>query len=178
MEEKSKVYIQTDDRGRILRCEGGYTTPTDLTGWLEIDEGDSDRYNLCQSHYFPGGLYTADSIPRYRWDGAQAVPRTDEELDADRQPTDEKLASEAREQRDKLLADTDWTQVLDAPIDSDTREAYRAYRQALRDIPEQAGFPSSIVWPELPKKAKADPDPVDDAVDLLLSGATGEEATA
>ena len=82
--DKSKVYIQTDDRGRILRCDGGYTTPTDLSGWLEIDEGTGDRYNLCQSHYFDGGLYTMDSIPRYRWDGTQAVERTEEELEADR----------------------------------------------------------------------------------------------
>ena len=85
-------------------------------------------------------------------------------------------AEEARAQRDKLLEDTDWTQVLDAPIDTETREAYRAYRQALRDIPEQDGFPMDIIWPELPAKVKAAPDPVDEAVDLLLSGAAGEEA--
>lgn len=30
-DEKSKVYIQTDNDGRIIRCEGGYTTPADLT---------------------------------------------------------------------------------------------------------------------------------------------------
>ena len=81
---KSKVYIQTDAEGRILRCDGGYTTPSDLTGWLEIDEGYGDRYNLCQSHYFDGGLYTMDGIPRYRWDGTAAVERTEEELEADR----------------------------------------------------------------------------------------------
>ena len=84
---KSKVYIQTDDQGRILRCDGGYTTPADLTGWTEIDEGIGDRYNLCQSHYFPGGLYTMDGIPRYRWDGTQAVERTNEELEKDRAPS-------------------------------------------------------------------------------------------
>ena len=82
--QKSKVYIQTDSDGRILRCDGGYTTPADLTDWTEIDEGTGDRYNLCQSHYFPGGLYTMDGIPRYRWDGTQAVERTEEELEADR----------------------------------------------------------------------------------------------
>ena len=81
---KSKVYIQTDTEGRILRCEGGYTTPADLPGWLEIDEGNGDRYNLCQSHYFDGGLYTMDGVPRYRWEGSAAVLRTEEELDADR----------------------------------------------------------------------------------------------
>ena len=79
---------------------------------------------------------------------------------------------EARAQRDKLLAETDWTQVLDAPIDAETREAYRAYRQALRDIPEQEGFPESITWPELPAVTKADPDPVDTAVDTMLGGET------
>ncbi len=83
-EQKSKVYIQTDDRGRILRCDGGYTTPADLTGWLEIDEGNRDRYNLCQSHYFDGGLYTTDGIPRYLWDGSAAVLRSEDELEADR----------------------------------------------------------------------------------------------
>ena len=79
---------------------------------------------------------------------------------------------EARAHRDKLLAETDWTQVLDAPIDAETREAYRAYRQALRDIPEQDGFPESITWPELPSVTKADPDPVDTAVDTMLGGET------
>lgn len=172
---KSKVYIQTDAEGRILRCEGQYTLPSDLDGWTLIEEGaPCDRLNLAQSHYFPGGLYTMDGIHRYRWDGSQAVERSEEELEADRLPI---IAAQARAQRDKLLLETDWTQTLDAPIDADTREAYRAYRQALRDIPEQESFPMDITWPELPAKVKADPDPVDDAVDLLLSGATGEEAT-
>lgn len=172
---KSKVYIKTDTEGRILRCEGGYTTPADLTDWVEIDEGTGDRYNLCQSHYFDGGLYTNDGIPRYKWDGAQAVLRTEEELEVDRLPG---IAAQARAQRDKLLADCDWTQTLDAPIDTDTKEAYRVYRQALRDIPQQEGFPRDIIWPELPTKTKAAPEPVDEAVDLLLSGETGEEGTA
>lgn len=81
---KSKVYIQADNPGRIIRCEGGYTTPEDLTGWTEIDEGTGDRYNLCQSHYFPGGLYTADRIPRYKLQNGTPVERTEEEIQADR----------------------------------------------------------------------------------------------
>ena len=58
--------------------------------------------------------------------------------------------SEAREMRDKLLAETDWTQLLDSPLSDELREAYRIYRQALRNIPSQEGFPASIVWPEPP----------------------------
>ena len=81
-------------------------------------------------------------------------------------------ADEARSERNKLLEESDWTQVLDAPIDAATREAYRAYRQDLRDITEQEGFPETITWPELPSVTKADPDPVDTAVDTMLGGET------
>ena len=82
---KSHVYIKTDEQDRIVRCEGEYTLPSDLSGWLLIDEGEPcDKRNLAQSHYFPGGLYTMYGIPRYRWDGTQAVERTEEELEADR----------------------------------------------------------------------------------------------
>ena len=82
---KSRVYIKVDDRNRIIRCEGEYTLPSDLTDWVLIEEGPPcDRLNLAQSHYFDGGLYTMDGIPRYRWDGSAAVLRTDEEMEADR----------------------------------------------------------------------------------------------
>ena len=86
------------------------------------------------------------------------------------EPDPEELAAQARSQRDALLAETDWTQVLDAPIDTESQAAYRTYRQALRDVPEQAGFPESIDWPEEPATVKAAPDPVDEAVDILLGG--------
>lgn len=78
---------------------------------------------------------------------------------------------DARAERDRLLTATDWTQVLDAPISVECRNAFRVYRQALRDITEQAGFPDVIEWPVMPEVVKANPDPVDTAVDALL----GEE---
>ena len=82
---KSHVYIKTDEQGRIVRCEGEYTLPSDLSGWILIDEGEPcDKRNLAQSHYFPCGLYTMDGIPRYRWDGSEAVLRSEEEMEADR----------------------------------------------------------------------------------------------
>ena len=76
----SKVYVLTDDQNRIIRCEGGYTTPNDLTDWVQIDEGAGDKYNLCQSHYFDGGLYTDDGIPRYKLTDGAPVLRSDEEI--------------------------------------------------------------------------------------------------
>ena len=58
------------------------------------------------------------------------------------------LATMARDKRDALLAASDWTQLPDVP--AETAEAWRPYRQALRDVPAQAGFPTSIDWPVSP----------------------------
>jgi hypothetical protein len=56
-------------------------------------------------------------------------------------------AANVRQQRNDKLKDSDWTQVDDAPVD---KAAWAAYRQALRDITAQAGFPWTIDWPEQP----------------------------
>ena len=81
---KSAVYVQTDTANRILRCEGGYTTPQELTGWIKIDEGYGDKYNLAQTHYLEGGLYTQDGLPRYKYENNTVILRTEAELSTDR----------------------------------------------------------------------------------------------
>ena len=58
------------------------------------------------------------------------------------------LTDAAKSKRDSLLTTTDWTQVGDSS--QLTNEALRTYRQALRDVPQQAGYPGDIVWPENP----------------------------
>jgi hypothetical protein len=56
-------------------------------------------------------------------------------------------SANARKRRNKLLTASDWTQVADAPVD---KAAWATYRQALRDISAQAGFPATVVWPTQP----------------------------
>ncbi len=58
------------------------------------------------------------------------------------------LAANLRKQRNQLLTESDWTQVAGAPVD---QAAWATYRQALRDIPQQAGFPHDITWPTKPE---------------------------
>ena len=64
-------------------------------------------------------------------------------------PTVETLALIARATRDRLLVATDWTQLPDVP--QATKDIWTTYRQQLRDITEQAGFPTDIVWPIAPQ---------------------------
>ena len=60
---------------------------------------------------------------------------------------DAEQASAVRKTRGDKLAQSDWTQVADAPVD---KEAWATYRQALRDITTQTGFPWEVTWPDAP----------------------------
>lgn len=80
---KSRVYILLDEKERIVRIEGEYSLPSDLTGWVQIDEGYGDRYSLAQSHYIDGGLYTMQGIPRYKYEGGVCVLRSEAEIAED-----------------------------------------------------------------------------------------------
>ncbi len=57
---------------------------------------------------------------------------------------------QARADRSRLLRDTDWTQMPDAQLSVVQRAEMAVYRQALRDLPEQPGFPD-CVWPAAPE---------------------------
>lgn len=65
------------------------------------------------------------------------------------------LAMEVRADRAALLSSTDWTQVSDSPLSADERARWAAYRQALRDVPEQRGFPWTVEWPKRPDGIEA-----------------------
>ena len=65
-------------------------------------------------------------------------------------------AQAMRDKRDKLLADTDWTQADDAPLSSEDKVSVRKYRQGLRDITAQSGFPQEIKWPDKPAVTKTE----------------------
>lgn len=61
---------------------------------------------------------------------------------------DTAAAAHVRAERQARLAASDWTQAPDAPTD---KPAWAAYRQALRDVTGQPGFPHSIIWPDPPR---------------------------
>ena len=60
---------------------------------------------------------------------------------------DAEQAASMRKQRDEKLAECDWTQVDDAPVN---KAAWATYRQALRDVTAQSGFPWTVEWPDAP----------------------------
>ena len=61
---------------------------------------------------------------------------------------DAEQAKSVRASRNEKLKDCDWTQVADAPVD---KAVWATYRQALRDVTTQTGFPWTITWPVEPQ---------------------------
>ena len=61
---------------------------------------------------------------------------------------DTRKAVEVRSERNVKLSATDWTQAFDVP--QAIKDSYAPYRQALRDLPTQSGFPNEITWPTQP----------------------------
>lgn len=73
--------------------------------------------------------------------------------DANQQELELRMNAEAENQRltrNKLLLQSDFFDNIDSPLSEAQKESYKVYRQALRDITAQEGFPFNTIWPELP----------------------------
>ena len=106
---------------------------------FQDDEHYSERAQWCNEN----GCYIEEIEPRE--DGTRQFQI--KEIPA---PTDEELAQQIRAKRNGSLNQTDYLMMPDYPISDDKRKLIAEYRQALRDITEQDGFPRAITWPEKP----------------------------
>lgn len=144
------TYIQYDGNGAIL-TQATYNqefTPDAEEGktWLALSEPiDINAYRVVEgvvTPYSESEQAAKDAFPGYgfSWNAADCEWE-------DNRTTDE-AADIVRAERARLLQASDWTQLGD--IDAGVKARYASYRQALRDIPEQEGFPFTVTWPELP----------------------------
>lgn len=105
---------------------------------------------------FYKGAYTIEDIQLCKTLGAYIVLEGDGfRIVKDSEPTPEELyeelAKELRDKRDQLLRDTDKYLISDYPISTESLEQVKAYKVSLRELPEQAGFPTEVVFPVMPK---------------------------
>lgn len=69
-------------------------------------------------------------------------------------PNEIQASNDVRSFRNRLLAQTDWTQVADCPLTNDQKKQWTSYREKLRNITNQEGFPSKVLWPNPPFPVK------------------------
>ncbi len=119
------------------------TTTTEVLDALGADvvfegaQAQPTRYQVA----FANGVEQLDG----KWYTKYSVAEMDAEAIAAK---DVEQAKAMRDQRGEKLKDSDWTQVADAPVD---KAVWATYRQALRDVTAQSGFPWTITWPVEPQ---------------------------
>jgi len=96
------------------------------------------------------GEYTHHEVFIKKWNITDKPEPTEVELEAITEYINPRASEIARAERDRLIAETDWTQMADVNITDEKKEAYKIYRQVLRDISKQDGFPHNIIWAEKP----------------------------
>ena len=129
-------------------CCGDISLPSDITRAKLESAGYICMESDTEPEFFTRWVHTTPESPDNVGDkssgiGSIAIVLTDAEYDT-------VLATSARQKRDRLIAVTDYLVTPDYPIESDRLAKIKIYRQALRDIPEQSGFPRNITWPKKP----------------------------
>lgn len=106
--DESIVYVRADEQCRIFAVQSSDYLD-DVTGWVEIDRGNGEKYNRAQCSYFPKPLYDERLIYRYKLESGVVVERTAEEMDNDWAESetgisDSKRIAALEEQIDMLLS--------------------------------------------------------------------------
>ena len=66
-------------------------------------------------------------------------------------PNDRLAKMEILPKRQQLLIDSDWTQIPNCPLTVEQQQDWATYRQELRDITKQSGYPFNVIWPTKPE---------------------------
>ena len=122
--------VETDSRGKPHAVETENPAPNTCKKYVEAVQWCMENHARIEDK---GDYYEVVAIPA---------------------PTTEELAAQARSQRDALIAATDYLMATDYPLTDEKRQELTVYRQALRDVPEQSGFPTEIAWPVKPEWVK------------------------
>ena len=95
---------------------------------------------MTRFHATPEGNVPFTPEEEAEWDAQEAVWAAG---------TDARKAEEVRRERNALIQQSDWM----ANSDVTMSDEWRTYRQALRDVPSQEGFPNDVTWPTKPAKS-------------------------
>lgn len=131
------IALQNANGGTLLEGDGNPETHYVLDGEIVAYTPEQAAAKAARLSFFH--QWSNDT---FEW----VDPRTQQQID--------QVAAEAvRVQRNQLLTDSDWTDTLSSKsrLGDVLYQLWQDYRQMLRDVPQQAGFPNNVVWPEPPQ---------------------------
>lgn len=125
-------YIVYDVNGKIISAASGDNAPLPTV----------DNIN----QFLFEGDFNIGEVQDMVVDNGTLRQKTQSEIDAENAPF---VVAQFREERDALLASSDWTQSPDSPLTDAKKAEWATYRQQLRDLPSTAD-PSNPTWPSKP----------------------------
>lgn len=136
--------VVTDSEFRAMFPNTGF--PVQLTEQIINDFGGDVVFEGPQAQPTRYQVGFRDGVEQIngKWFTKYSVSDMDDEAKA---ALDAQQAKSVRNDRTNRLSESDWTQLADAPVD---KTAWATYRQALRDVTTQEGFPWSVSWPVKP----------------------------
>jgi hypothetical protein len=135
------VYYCVDKQNREILGVGRMPdTWRNITGMSQLS-GEA-AFDLAWAGYPGFGFLTTKEVLEFGF--------TQEELNDKTRADNARESALVRVERDKMLAASDWTQLQDSPISVEKTLQWNAYRQALRELPNQPGFPWDIKYPIRP----------------------------
>ena len=157
MSIKNTVTILTEDRwievdGVTVEFQNGFQLIPEHDGLFALHwkdgKGEYQFDDPPSNHFFDKSEYNKFVAPYVRqWEKEKSRQKAEFEAEWNKP---ENVEARAREQRNTLLAETDYILMPDYPLTEEQRELWTTYRQALRDLTDQEGWPTNIVWPEKP----------------------------
>lgn len=123
-----------------------------LTRYLYNSKKYNSKYELRQAIFENQRVAFGEFTPELM----EEFSISEEKYNPEDEMTDEELAARVRMRRNSMISRTDFYVQSDYPSDPADLEAVKDYRQALRDIPEQSGFPRNVQWPSLPSVLSRD----------------------
>jgi hypothetical protein len=154
---KAKTKVQLEQENKNMSLPSSWTDATlDALGVASVVMVEKPEVNEWQVAV-KDGVEQVDGVWREKWvvhemfteytDGEGNTITVQDQKDAKTAADNAALAASERAKRDELLKVTDHYGLSDVTMSSEMA----TYRQALRNVPQQAGFPSTITWPEKPE---------------------------
>lgn len=95
MDQPYKVLVRVDSAGRVAEINSSAFVQ-DASGWVKIDEGYGDSYHHAQGNYLDGPLMDERGVYRYKMVDGKPAERTQEEMDGDYTPPEQRPTTEQR----------------------------------------------------------------------------------
>lgn len=144
MRQKTYSDIKPEKRFSIENIENGRCTVLFFDNIQEEDNSNIEKESNKKLYSYD--IYSLEIT--YRDKLAETIEANiDEWINEVKEKDYNEMAAYIRKERDSLLYATDKYIIEDYPISEEDKEKIIEYRQKLRDIPEQEGFPYNVAWP-------------------------------